>query len=265
MSRQIDTFSSKLERLQQSCMKRMHCASTGTVLTIALLASGGVPPALGEDRSAGDDLTAAQLLQQVRHNREVLSADFPGFRSAITVTYGGRTYRGSCQFSLPGKVQVTLQGDQDLPGVTETIQSMLLHRVPGEPGAPQGVRYAEPDESPLGTKILFSDEYDSAYRIRDGQITQVDRRLGDHRLVITVLESTITESGRYLPRHVFVARFDKPTGQLHQAWAYTSRYQRVGVEYLPLSRQVTRIDPSGPKSYRIEWDSIELLEPRGED
>ncbi len=231
----------------------------------ALALPGATVPRLAaaEEGPAAAEVSATELLRQARSNREVLSDSFPGFRSKLTVQFDGREFHGTCLFRLRGTVQVTLQHTDDLPDVTAAVRSMLMHRVPASPTEPRRARYGKPDSSPLGRKVLLNDEYESAYRIRDGRIVQVDRRLAGPRFVITVLESETTATGRYLPRHVFAARLDRDTGAVREAWAYTSRFQRIDGEYLPLSRQVVRIDGGQPTTYRIEWSGIELLEPQG--
>lgn len=247
-----------------STLQDRYCRGVARALVVALFSAGCVCAAsfllsvlAGE--FAHGDAAAERLLQQARENREVLSETFPGFRSKVTVRSDGRVYHGSCTFRLPGNVEVTMQGVEDLPDVTATISSMLMHRAPSSRATAQEARFGETDESPLGRELLLSDRQESAYRIRDGQIIQVDRRLGESRLVLTVLETRSTESGRYLPRHVFAVRFDPDTGSVLEAWTYISEFQQVEGEYLPKSRQVIRTDNGRTTALLIEWSDIELL------
>ena len=206
---------------------------------------------------------ASAVLQGARNNREVLSLDFPGFRSKLTVSFDGQVFKGTCTFRLPGNVQVSIQGNEVPPRVTATVRSMLMHRAPSSRMSPQEARFGESDESPLGREVLLSDPSQSAYRIKDGRILQVDRVLGRPRLVLTVLETQTTESGRYLPRHVFAVRMDPDTGSVLEAWTYISEFQRVGGEYLPKSRHVIRAFEGRTTALLIEWSSIELLARQG--
>lgn len=157
-----------------------------------------------------------------------------------------------------------MRGTEDLPHVTASVRSMLMHRAPSSRTSPQQATYGEADRSPLGRELLLSDRHQSAYRIRDGQIIQIDRRLSDPRFVLTVLETRTTESGRYLPRHVFAARFEPDTGSVLEAWTYISEFQQIGGEYLPKSRQVIRTAQGRTTALLIEWRDIELLGPADE-
>ena len=253
-----------------SKLQDRYCRGVPRAVALALAATASLFVAsflhsvLAGEREVVDAVDAEQLLQQARENREVLPESFPGFRSKLTVRFDGRVYHGSCSFRLPGNLQVTLQGIEDLPDVTATIRSMLMHRAPSSRMSPQEARFGKADGSPLGRELLLADRHQSAYRIRDGQIIQVDRRLSEPRFVLTVLETRTTESGGYLPRHVFAVRFDPHTGSVLEAWTYISEFQRVGGEYLPKSRQVIRTDQGRTTALLIEWSDIELLKPEGE-
>ena len=253
-----------------SALQDRYCRGVPRALALALLSTAFLcvasflPTVLAGERAAGDAAAATRLLQQARDNREVLSETFSGFRSKLAVRFDGQVFHGTCSFRLPGNLQVTMQGTQDLPDVTATIRSMLMHRAPSSRTSPQEARFGAPDESPLGREVLLADRHQSAYRIRDGQIIQVDRRLSAPRFVLTVLETRTTEAGRYLPRHVFAVRFNADTGSVLEAWTYISEFQRVGGEYLPKSRQVIRTDQGRTTALLVEWSDIELLEPEGE-
>ncbi len=243
------------------CQGVSRAVALALLATVSLFAASFLHSVLAGEHVPVDPVDAVQLLQQARENREVLAETFPGFRSKLTVRFDGEVYRGTCLFRLPGNVQVTMQGTKDLPDVTATVRSMLMHRAPSSRTSPQQARFGEVDGSPLGREVLLSDRHQSAYRIRNGQIIQIDRRLSDPRFVLTVLETRATESGRYLPRHVFAVRFDPDTGSVLEAWTYISEFQRVGGEYLPKSRQVIRTGQGRTTALLIEWSDIELLEP----
>ena len=209
---------------------------------------------------SSDAFTAGDLLQRARENREVLSEGFPGFQSQLTVRFDGRVYQGTCLFRPPGTLELEMR-DGDLPTTVQaTVRSMLLHRVPSSRELTQAARFGEPDAHPLGREIFLDDRNDSAYRIRNNRILQVDRQLQNPRLVLTVLSTETTASGRYLPEHVFAVLFDKESGAVREAWTYISRFQQVAGEYLPLSRQVVRTHDGGISTLLVEWHGIELLD-----
>lgn len=242
-----------------------YCPGVFAALGIAFAASAVLlitsilPSILAGERRSADSVSAARLLQQARENREVFSTDFPGFKSELAVRLDGTAYRGRCRFRPPGELEIEIPGG-DLPdSVTRTVRSMLMHRVPSERTSAEAAAYGEPDEHSLGRKIVLADSYKSVYRIRDARILQVERRLSDFRRVLTVLETETTDSGRYLPRHVFAVVFDNGSGAVREAWTYINRFQQVDGEYLPLSRHVIRSGAGRTSTLLIEWREIELL------
>ncbi len=231
---------------------------------IFLLITASLPLFITAASRASDAVSAAELLQQTRDSREVFAKNFPGFRSKVVVHLDGSVYQGTSSFRPPDELEIEI-ADGELPeAVRSTALSMLTHRVRSSSDTSTTVAYGEPDDHVLGRKIVLADSYRSVYRIRDRRILQVDRGLSDFRQVITVLETETTDSGRYLPRHVFVAVFENATGVVQEAWTYTNRFQKVDGEYLPLSRHVVRSEGGETSVLRIEWSDMEILEPKAE-
>ncbi|MDE0622475.1 MAG: DUF3386 family protein [Bryobacterales bacterium] len=240
---------------------------------IALLASamifafGALLSLNAGNRAETDQVTAGELLQQARENREVFSDSFVGFRSTLRVRVDGALMHGTCTFRMPDRLEVEME-DGKLPEAVEaTIRSMLMHRVPSDrDSTDEAVGYAAVDADPMGRQIMMADSYRSAYRIRDRQILKVSRGFGDNsRLVLNVMETETTVSGRYLPRHVLAVRFDEETGAIQEAWSYLSKFQRLGGDYLPLSRQVVRAGKGDTGATLIEWKDVELLDAESSD
>lgn len=263
-------MSSNASFLQQLDQGKITPRTAGVrgAMGIALLASamifafGALLSVNAGNRSEADQVSASELLQQARENREVFSDGFVGFRSTLNVRVDGTLMHGTCTFRMPDRLDVDME-DGRLPETVEaTIRSMLMHRVPSDrDSSEEGVGYATVDADPLGRQIMLADSYRSAYRIRDRQILKVSRGFGDNsRLVLNVMETETTVSGRYLPRHVFAVRFDQETGAVQEAWSYLSKFQRLGGDYLPLSRQVIRAGQGDTSAMLIEWNDIELLD-----
>lgn len=263
-------MSSKATILQQLEEGKAMPRNTGVrgAMGIALLASamifafGALLSVNAGSKTDSDQVSASELLQQARENREVFSDGFVGFRSKLTVRVDGTLMRGTCTFRMPDQLEVAMEDGQLPEAVEATIRSMLMHRVPSDSDSTdEGVGYAAMDADPLGRHIMLADAYRSAYRIRDRQILKVSRGFGDDsRLVLNVMETVTTATGRYLPRHVFAVRFDSETGAIQEAWSYLSKFQWFGGEYLPLSRQVIRAGEGDADATLIEWDDLELLE-----
>ena len=229
-------------------------------LFVIVAATGAMPPAAAGQNGQSDAVSASDLLQQARKNREVFTKDFHGFRSKLTVRLDGTAHHGTCLFRVPGTLEIALNGSK-VPRVVESaVRSMLMHRVPSSTTVTAKARYGEPDAHSLGRKVLLDDKYQSSYRIKDREILQVERKMPKFRRVLTVLETKKAASGRYLPRHVFAVVFDNDSGAIRDAWTYITRFQEVGNNYLPHSRHVVRSSgKGGTTTFQIEWHDIELL------
>ncbi len=215
----------------------------------------------GEGREASALTEGLDLLQITRANREVLSNGFPGFRSKLTVYADGRTHSGTMLFRPPITLEVELVDKDVRKKVKSTVRSLLSHRMQSDGSLDGDLRLAEADNHPLGRRILLGDKYDSSYRIRDRRILEVDRKMEDSRLVINVLETEITATGKYLPTQFFVTVFDRESGAVKSASAYSDVYQRIDGEYLPRSRRIIDAENMRVETLLIEWEAIELLAP----
>ena len=208
--------------------------------------------------------SAAALLDQTRLHRETLSADFPGFRSKLVVHQDDARYEGAMLFRPPITLEVQLDDADVRTSVKRLVRSLLSHRMkPKRPraSADRNITFAEEDGHPLGRRILLGDDYSSSYRIRDLRILEVDRRMKESRLVITVMETEETHRGTYLPTHFFVTTFDKESGAVQQSSVYADEYREIGGEYLPHSRRVVSTSDGRTEVLFVEWEEIELLSP----
>ena len=231
-----------------------------------VLILGVLRPIQGEESGAAALADGTDLLQLTRANREVLSDDFPGFRSKLTVHVDGQEHRGTMLFRPPVTLGIEL-GDKDVrKNVKSAVRSLLSHRMRADGSPQENLRPAEKDDRhPLGRRVLLGDKYDSSYRIRDRRILEVDRKMKESRLVISVLETETTASGKYLPTRFFVTVFDWESGAVKSASVYTDVYQRVGGEYLPRSRRIIATKDGGTETFLVEWEEIELLKPSSGD
>lgn len=225
------------------------CLALGALLTMTPLAAGP---------------TASELLAAARQNRETLSPNFAGFRSGLVVHKDGTLHEGRMHFRPPITLEVEFDDVEVRKAAKRTIRSMLSHRMPTRAegsAAQERVTFGGEDLHALGRKVFLGDDLDSSYRIRDHRILEVDRRMQDERLVITVMETEETASGKYLPTHFFVVNYDRSTGAVLHSAAYRDAYGAVGGEYLPLSRQVASTVEGRTEVLRIEWRDLELLAP----
>ena len=204
------------------------------------------------------------LVQGTREHREALSPRFGGFRARLRVRLDGEQHSGTLLFKPPRTVEVKLEDEEAQRSAEETLRSMIFHRMPprkrdsSQPQKP--LRMGTPDSHRLGRLVHLGDRFESSYRIRDNQIFEINRQMGDTRLVITVIENRFTPKGRHLPRHFLVTLFDLETGALKSASAYTDEYVEMEGNFLPKRRQITSTRKGGTRNLDILMEQIELLE-----
>lgn len=233
---------------------------TAALLIVCTLWGTG-PRAMANESVSKETRSASDLVQAARANREVFTSGFPGFRSNLTVHLDGTRYSGTMLYRPPRTVEIEFP-DQAVPEwVTDRVRSMVMHRVPSDRLSESAAGLGKADDHPLGRQVFLADSYRSMYRIRDDRILVVNRTLGDERIVITVLDTVETESGRYLPKYVAVARYDKETGEVRESWSYVSQYHEIGGNYVPRSRAIAKVGQGATTTVFLEWSQTELLEP----
>ena len=167
-------------------------------------------------------------------------------------------------FRPPITLEIAIEDSDVRKSVKSTVRSLLMHRMrssQSDGSRDEAITYGKKDHHPLGRRIMLGDKYGSSYRIRDNRILEVDRNMDDSRLLITVMKTEETDSGRYLPTQFFVAVFDKESGAVKQSSAYSDAYRKIGNNYLPESRQVVSTAEGRTEILLVNWEEIELLSP----
>jgi len=130
--------------------------------------------------------------------------------------------------------------------VREQLESIAMHRGAGSTAAAAdrpnpSLRFTDDrDDHPLGQLLIFEGgQFASSYRVKDRQLTVVNRNLGRQNMTITVLDNDRNTDGRFLPRSYTVQYWDAATGDLKRTETVQERWQRVGAWDLPATHTVT--------------------------
>jgi hypothetical protein len=233
------------------------------LLTLALL--GGclaAAAAVGaQDRQA--DPKAAAMMREVYQKRYTWGDDFPGFQADLVVQVGGKEARGSARVRKDYGVSVDLPDAEAAKWAEDALASISAHRrgvrfETADGGYP--LAFGPEDRHPTGRLIRLNDKMNSTYRVRDGQIMQVNRAAGPKmRFTIDIAESLQTEDGRYLPRVFTVAYFDSGSGAIKQSQLFRDAYRKTAEYYLPESRlEITALD-GGTEIRSLRLDNVKLL------
>jgi hypothetical protein len=194
---------------------------------------------------------AVKLFEEALATRAVWK-DFPGFTADLEGKFDGRSFQGKVTVSADGTVQ--LEPKQRLAGtwLRDQLESITLHRAArgtgdGAPRARPVLRFADREEDhPLGRLLLFEGgRFASSYRVKDKQITVVNRQMGKQNMTITVIDNERNAEGNYLPRSYVVQYWDAATGALQRSETVMEKWTRVGKLDLPQSHTVTSASGTG--------------------
>jgi Protein of unknown function (DUF3386) len=217
-------------------MKNIFLALIGLVtLTVSLHAQEPKP-------QATPDPQAYELLKRAQSVRESFPSEFAGFQAELVCDDNGKEVTGTLDYQPATGIKVTIAGlSEDAHNwLKQQLNSWISHRRAGDFAKGEG-RYPlslpVDNKSPLGRRVIVNDKYKSSYRLLDGQITEVDRTMGDN-IVVTILSTLATGNGRYLPQHFVMSSFDTQSRQLLRSDMYTDEFTQVANVWLPASRRV---------------------------
>ena len=189
-------------------------------------------------------------------------AGFPGFTAAVGGHVDGRAFGGTARVSADGTVALDIDEKHAVEWVEDQLGSMVLHRrAPTKKRARPVLRFADQDEEhPLGRLLTFvGGAMASSYRVRDGEITVVNRAIGPQHMTITVLGNQPNAEGKSLPRSYSVQYWDGKTGKLLRTQSIQNRWTRVGRFDLPTRLTVTTASQTGLNVRSLKLAKHKLL------
>jgi uncharacterized GH25 family protein len=195
-------------------------------------------PAKKDDTASEGNPEATKLLADALAARANWD-NFPGFSADLTVNVEGKIASGKVEVSSKGKVTLKLEGEAK-EWAHGLLASLVSHRMGGPPDKTPACAF--PDEladHPLGRAVkVVNDVYHSSYRIRDRQVTEVNRRMGESRFTISVLKNHVNTEKKFLPSTYAVNTWDTKTGALKKSETHYNTWKRVGDFDLPLAVMV---------------------------
>jgi Protein of unknown function (DUF3386) len=207
---------------------------------------------------SGADDEAVSLFEEALASRAAWH-DFPGFTAEIAGDVEGRPFSGKVAVDADGGVKLDIDEGPFVEWVQDQLESITMHRAAGQqrsPGDPKPVlRFAdEQPDHPLGRLLAFEGgHFASSYRVKDKQITTVNRVIDGQNMTITVLGNAENAEGKFLPRSYTVQYWDEATGGPLRTETVQDRWTRVGRFDLPERHTVTTASPDGfsVKSFRL--------------
>jgi hypothetical protein len=207
------------------------------------------------------DPAATRLLAEARAARANWSS-FPGFTADVEVNLDGRVSRGHVEVKADGKLNLDLDDKEAAAWARRELGSTVGHRLDNSAELDTPCAFADEDETyPLGRAIrVLNDEFHSSYRIRDRQITVVNRQMpmSGVRFTITVLANRRNEEGRFLPLSFVVNSWDLKSGALQSSESHHQTWERVGKFDLPVTATVVTAKEGGQQARSLTLSNHRL-------
>ncbi len=205
---------------------------------------------------------AYALLKSAHAARETFPQNFAGFTAELTFNDNGRVSKGTVAYADAKGAEMKVEGlsEEATEWLQNQLNSLLAHRRNGDFAKGDGrhsITFGDDDKSPLGRLVQLNDSMKSSYRVRDNKTVEVTRTMMGERFTITVLDTTPTEGGKFLPRNFVVTYFDAKTGALKRTDMFSDVYARNGKIWMPVSRRIVKAE-NGQLTTRI----IEISNPK---
>ncbi len=190
--------------------------------------------------------------------------DFPGFSADIEGAYDGRYFSGTVQIAKDGAVELKIDQPVAEEWIIDQLKSLVMHRIESSRRIPPVLRFADQDiHNPLGRLLTFvGGRFASSYRVKDDQLTVVNRNLDSENMTITVMENEKTPEGKYLPHLYNVQYWNAADGNLLRTETFENRWMRTGKFDLPTLNRLLTSSASGltVRSFRLTNHKLKSAE-----
>jgi hypothetical protein len=174
-------------------------------------------------------------------------ADFTGFSAKVEGSVDGRAFAGKVAVAADGTVKAQVDDPVARPWLEDQLGSIVMHRMADSDREKPVLRFADDDENhPLGRLLTFQGgRFASSYRVKDDQITVVNRHVGPKNFSITVLDNTPNAEGKFLPHSYLVHYWDTASGKLDRVETFAQTWTRVGPWDLPVRHTLITSSDAG--------------------
>lgn len=197
------------------------------------------------DQSAvADDPKAREALRQAFDNTARWQKDFKGFTADLTVNINGTETSGPVMVKGPRDVSVQLHNPEVQKWAQEQLGMIAVHRGPRSFEESDG-KYTltiQEDGHPFGSRLDIHGS-NSFYRLKNGRITQINRKMAHPGMppfafTINVEESAATQDQKNLTTKYTVYYYSPENGKLNNVESFTDTHVRIGSSDLPATRRI---------------------------
>lgn len=194
--------------------------------------------------AVADDPKAREALRQAFDNTARWQKDFKGFTADLTVNINGTETSGPVIVKGPRDVSVQLNNPEVQKWAQEQLGMIAVHRGPRSFEESDG-KYTltiQEDGHPFGSRLDIHGS-NSFYRLKNGRITQINRKMAHPGMppfafTINVEESAATQDQKNLTTKYTVYYYSPENGKLNNVESFTDTHVRIGSSDLPATRRI---------------------------
>lgn len=206
---------------------------------------------------------ARSLFKAAYENRYTWDENFPGYTADVTLKQGGETYTAKVHINRDLSYEFTdLSDEKGRELLQHHLWETVTHRKRSNFEQAHGKNtfsLGDTDETGSTEIQVSGDAMGSHYRIRNNEISQVNRTMPQVAFSINHKGSLDTGSGYISARYDVVYRNPK-TDEIVGENDVDSEYEKIGGYYL-LTRQMTRSNQQGKQdTQEVTFSNIQLLD-----
>ncbi len=210
-----------------------------------------------------NDPKAKDLLRGAFENTARWQADFQGFQADLRINVNGSETKGTVTVKGPRDVSVQIQNEELQKWAQNQIAMIAVHRGPRsfeESDGKYALTLGNDQSHPLGQRInIHGDGMESWYRIKDNQITQINRKMPHMAFTINVEESALTQDNKSLTTRYTVYYFSPKDGTLQNVDSFTDTHTRISSSDLPATRRIISYENGAVVARTLVFENHKML------
>jgi hypothetical protein len=207
-------------------------------------------------------INARELFQTAYASRYTWDENFPGYTADVELKQADVVYTGKISINRDLIVEVTGIADKQVEGgiITQlTDLTIACQRINFEQAHGQHeFVLGETDTTDAVEILVKGDSMDSKYKIRDREICQISRTLGNTSVVFEYHKNFNTGEGYISDRYDAIFR-NVQTNEIIEHIKFSDTYEKIG-KYYVMTHQVVQENPM-TSTTEFKYSNIQLLEP----
>lgn len=206
--------------------------------------------------------SAREVLKRASEARYVLPSDLSALHARFVVIDDVGELRGSIAWTQSEGLRVTIVGTGErAEDYRRRVESLIQHRLPNDFDQGDGKNNLTwtGNDNLIGKQIALNDAMNSMYRVNDNTILEVNRTLGNTKLIVNVLDTERLPNGKNLPKAMLVSYFDAISETLRRTETILDEYREQDGILIPVSRRVHISENGTLRTFKIAVLDVRLV------